>query len=74
MAFPGGLHCCSTWLKDKKHQGSVRAELFHEGEELGAEGESSTSHALIDRIWSHRGLSQQAELGAGSRALDKARR
>ena len=46
--FLRGLHCSYTCLKDKKHEGAVRAELFHEGEELGAEGESSTSHALAD--------------------------
>ena len=62
----GGLHCCSTCLKDEKHQGAVRAELFHEGEDLGAEEQSSTSHAVTDGAWSRRGLSQQAELGAGS--------
>lgn len=57
----GGLHCCSTCLKEKKQQGAVRAELFHEGEHLGAEGESGTFQTLIDGSLCHRGLSQEAE-------------
>lgn len=44
----GGLHCCSTCLKEKKQQGAARAELFHEREHLGDEGESSTIQTLTD--------------------------
>lgn len=57
----GGLHCCSTYLKKKEQQGAVRAELFHEGEHLGAEKESSTIQTLSDGSLCHRGLSQEAE-------------
>lgn len=57
----GGLHCCSTYLKKKEQQGAVRAELFHEGEHLGAEKESSTIQTLSSGSLCHRGLSQEAE-------------
>lgn len=81
---PGGTFWWSVLLfhlsEGQETSGSYKNSLlplFNEGEELGAEGKSSTSHAVTNGTWFHSSLSQQTAgcwLQGPSTATDKRKR